>query len=251
MSKGSSRKSNRRNKPAADGNPLYTSYQPEVVEVERNVLEQWLLDLKHWAQKNRTFVRYALLSIVLLFFFFLLYIFVADQRDQRHSEKLYYLISNLEQPNEILSKSEELCNSWWSSSASQNACLVLAILQERSQDFAGMGKSLKKFNRFWNKKDFLPVTLFYQALSYEAQNDYVMAYKTLEQFEKLLQKSKHLDVALFHRARILYRQQKWDLSEQAFRHLLKKHKESIYIDDSKKYLILLAAQRQFQHDKER
>lgn len=251
MSNGSSRKSSRRNKPDTEGKSLYTNYQPEIVEVERNVLEQWLLDLKHWAQQNRTLVRYSLLSLVALFFFFLLYIFVADQREKKHSEQLYHLIANLEQSNEILSQSEDLCYTWWSTPSSQNACLVLAILQERSQNFSAMSESLKKFNRFWNKKNFLPVTLFYQALSYEAQEDYTTAYKTLEQLEKLLYKSTYVDIALFHRARILYRQKKWDLAQQAFERLLKDHKSSMYVQDSEKYLILLAAQRQFQNDKTR
>lgn len=248
MAKGSQRKSGRRNLHGGEEeNELYKNYQQEIVEVERNLLEQWLLSGKHWAQKNITFVRYSIFSVFGLLLLFFVFLFVADMRLEKHSNALYSLVTRLESANEntpnkeLLQESDKLCNTWWSTPASQNACLISAVLRGQAKEFSAMAENLKTYNRFWNKKMVLPVTLFYQGIAYEAQGDLDNAYQTFQQLEKSLEETQNADAAIFHRAHILYRQNKQESSAKLFRSLLEDYKESPYAEDAKKYLILIEA----------
>lgn len=241
MSSSSQRKSNRRNTHSEQFTESH-----ELVEIERNPLEQLLLDTKHWLQKNVSLVRYFSLALLVTLVVILAVVFFHSWQIENHSARLFSLLSRLqiaksqETKNLLLPESEELCRTWWPTYVSRNSCLLSAAILGQDKKYKEMLPFMESFNSSSSKKDALALTLFYQGIASENSGDLQAALGNFQQLEKYLTKTQNQDIAIFQQARILYRQQKWQKAQEMFSKLLKDYASGDYAAECKKYLVLIA-----------
>ena len=201
----------------------------EVIEVERNLIQNWLLSLQVWARENIKFLRGLLLASVFALLISLIFIgfYTALVRKQnyqffsylnRYNE--YKELKSTEEKNKklraLIKDCRELCYTFLKTSHSYNACLLEAASYIELKEYKKVSKPLDMFGQYNSKNGAGVFALFFAAQAYENLLDFEKAYQLYNQLEDTLKLIGKDDIIIYNKAKILYLQGKLDLAETMF-----------------------------------
>lgn len=244
-----SKKSNRtRSKQKTEESDLGIHKIPvDIVEIERNIIENWLLHSKHWIQKNRDLARKISLSVLGSFILVLLLILAHNAIAEQHNRQFYDLLANYEKsaqsPETLASlreESEKLCGNLWSTSGSQSACLLHSLLSAKNSETAKAAESLEKYTGKLGGNGLSLFFRFYTGYFYESAGNFDEALEQYKMLRKVLATIEKEDLALFHIGRIHYYQNNHEEAKKVFVSLIKDYPAGSFTAEAKKYISLLA-----------
>lgn len=247
MGRKSHRRSNRNDEETQGIHPVSS----DVVEIERNLIEKWLLSLKHTARMNPKTTRYLVLSIISAAVLLLVLIFTHTYIKRSHNENFYYLMSQINEVqklpdgeiknSQLVKKGDEaaeLCNSFWMTESSYNGCLAAASAYIKAGRPAKAASVLENYTDEYTDEGYGPVVLFQQAHAYEAAGELEKAEKVYSELGPVLKKIKKEDLSIFHRGRVLYYLGRYDEAAALLEKVINDFENSAYSDRAAQYLTL-------------
>ena len=229
---------------------------PEVVHIEHNFIVHWLLQLKHWFRKNKSFLQNLLLISfialaiggVIIFLYSSLakkqnYLFFKYMNEFNEFKELKPEEEKKQKLTRLLDDVHKLCYTSWKTSHSYNACLIEAAVLIQLDQPEKASKPLELFGQENGDNGAGAYALFFAAQMYENLLDFDQAYQIYHQLEEILKPIKKDDIALFNRGKVLYLQDKLKLSEQVFEEILDRFPNSKLSKDVYSFLNLIAFKR--------
>lgn len=233
------------------------SFHPhEIVEIERNFVEQTLLDLKHWAQRNQALFRKIIYGVVGVAVLVFLFVFLDSQAQEQASVEYYKILDKYEKARilplgdnrnkelrKVAGEAHKLCSKFWSTNASMQGCLLEGLAFLAAKENALAAKAFEKYADYFSGEPPASYALYYAGIAREATGEFTKAYSHFDKLAEAYKSIKKEDVALFHKGRILYNKQEYKLAEKMFREILDKHKASPYLKEARQYLALIRLQK--------
>jgi len=224
----------------------------DVVEIERNIVENWMIFLKHWFQSNQNIGRYIIIGASSLFVLMIFSIFVFSLARDNHNKKFYELLDEYEKTaknttdskNEILvgiaEKSDALCDKTFKTKYANAGCFLSALIYIELEEDEKSSKALESYSGSVGNDGLAAFTLFFSAYYNEAADDLEKSKKQYERVKRYLKPVDKEDIAIFHLARIHYYQKDYAKAESLFLIIIDNYKSSVYLDAAKKYLLLVS-----------
>ena len=225
----------------------------EVIEVERNLIQKWLLDLRVWARENIKFFRTILLISVFAVLISLIFIGFYTALIKKQN---YQFFSYLSQYNEykalkatgeknkqlrtLIKDCQKLCHTYFKTSHSYNGCLLEAAAYIELKEYKNASKPLEMFGQYNSNNGAGVFALFFAAQAYENLLDLEKAYQIYNQIEDTLKPTSKDDIAVYNKAKILYLQGKLDLAEMMFQKIVYEQPTSDFYEVSLNFLRLIA-----------
>lgn len=215
MAKKTERKSDRRKKDGVENTKVHT----DVVEVERNLIEQGIIALKHWYKDNPATIRWMIISILTFFILFLSFLFFHSTIVENHNKRLFQVISEYDESvqmnipalksaklKDVEKQAAELCNHYYPTDESYHACIIASLAAGQNNRPKEMSAYLKKYTDHFDGDGPSTLTAFYTAYAYEMDGNYKMADVYYEKWGEYLKDKeiKNQDAVLFHRMRMAY-----------------------------------------------
>jgi len=224
----------------------------DVVEIERNIIENWLIALKHWFHVNPSTAR----KIILVFFgtlvVFFLGLFTYSFLIEKQSKKFYSIMFLYESVKEgknsgkseaklkkLLAESTKLCHSMWSTQYSNNGCLLSAILSNETGNKKDSAEFLSRYSKKVNNKALAAYTAFLSGYQFESSHDLSQSLAMYKKMDSYVDEKAGMDFALFHKGRIYYYDNKFKEAEDSFKQIIEKYKTGNYYESAKNYLLLV------------
>ena len=223
----------------------------EIVEIERNLIENWLISIKHWFQINPSTARKIILGIFAASAIFFIGVFIHSAVIEKHNSDFYSILLSYEKfkgdgakiedskLKKMLEYSDKLCNTRWSTRYSNNGCYLSAILYNESGDKKSAAKYLEKFSDKVNNKAVAAYAAFISGYFYETEKDLDNALLRYKKMEKTLDNKHGMDFSLYHTGRVFYYKNQFTEAENAFKKIIKDHKDSSYSKQAREYLMLI------------
>jgi len=244
--------SNRRKKIENEKLGIHTA-PTEVVEIERNIIENWLISLKHWLQINPSTARRIILGVVLVMVLFLLLLFTHSALVEKQNSQYYSILLSYEKLREdagvakvngeklkkLQELSDKLCKSTWSTRYSNNGCLLSAVFANEAGNKKDSAEFLSKFSTNTPNKALGAYTTFLAAYMFETGKDLDKSMDLYKKLDTLVDEKTGRDFSLFHLGRLYYYNDKFVEAEKSFKEILEKYKASAYQGDAKNYLLLI------------
>jgi len=220
----------------------------DVVEIERNILENWLIALKHWFKINIKTTRYIIFSTLFIVVMGFTLIFVHSAVSEKHNETFYSLMDKFDEItdnstvklNALAKDTDKLCNTVWQTKHSPNGCLLSALTYKKLAQHDKVSKSLQLYSENVDNSGISAFSLFYAAYHSEVAKDFdnsEVLYKELQNKLKIVEKE---DIAIYQLAKIKYYKKDYNGARNLMNELLEKHSKSAYIEKAKKYLLLIS-----------
>jgi len=248
-------KSNRKTGRRENHNPEEVVIHTDIIEIERNLVEKYLIKLKHKIQDHIKIVKKVGVFLILLVLLFFILLFVHGKIEKSHSNEFFSLLKQYDKTkimpggekrnkllNQVIQNSTQLCNSLWSSKYSPNGCLVAALTYLEKKDNKNYAKMLNEYVNLNNDKYLGSYILFYAAYAYEASFELEKAYKLYDKLQKMYKTIQKEDIGLYHKARVKYLQNNYKEAKKLFNLLKKEYPQSSYLKDAKNYLLLIKSQ---------
>ncbi len=232
-------------------------YQPEdhheVVDIERNAVEAWLIDLKHWSAENKPKVKLIGLVVALLVLAFSIFVFVRALTADAHNLKFYRFLETYESAKQLdadaqnkalkdlVKNTNDMCETFFSTDSSYNACLVSALAYQQLGDEKAFARYLKQYGDHHAGSGLGAYTLFYAAYALEQSNDFEAAIKVYDQIYDTYAEVKKEDIVIYHKGRMNYLLDRREAAATLFKQLVKDYPTSQYKQDAQKYLLLIEA----------
>lgn len=230
------------------------SFSHELVEIERNFIEQTLLNLKHWTMANKSLVRNIVYGLVGFGFLLFIFIFLNAQAADTHSAEYFRILQKYEaarilpegdvkqkEMKAILKDAGTLCDKIWSTDASKNGCLLKGLSGLQIGDNTQAAIAFEKFADHYNSQPPASYGVYYAAVAREQSGDFEKAYSLFDRLQELYEPIKKEDIAIYHKARILYQKGDYKTAVSMFREIIDHHKTSSYIKKSREYIALIGA----------
>jgi len=223
----------------------------DVVEIERNIIENWLLALRHWIKLNSKRAKMVLLSLLALVVVALLVLFVHNAVIEKQSSQYFSAIGKYDEAlkknetekdkalNELLADTTKLCHATWSTEQSNSGCLLTALIHLELKHTREVAESLKTYATHSGSKALKAYTAFYAAYNYENSDNLDDAYKLYGSLQNILKGTGKEDIALFHQARIEYYRNNLKEASKLIDTILNDYKTSNYTQEAKKYKKLI------------
>lgn len=250
MGKKIERKSDRRKKESSEKIKEHV----DVVEIERNLIENGIISLKHWYKDNPKAIKWVLISIIAFFVFLLSFLFFHSTMIENHNNQLFKLISEYEESfqinipelknakmKDLQRKADILCNNFYPSRESYHACIIASLASLENKQPEKAAEYLKKYTNHYNGDGPSTLTAFYTAYAYEAAKDYSKAEKYYHKWGEYLKEKelKNEDASLFHQIRMAYYQNKKKNALDMISRLLKEFPNSPYKNKAIQYRYLI------------
>ncbi|MDH5716065.1 MAG: hypothetical protein OEZ22_00330 [Spirochaetia bacterium] len=225
----------------------------DIVEVERNLIENWFLLSRRWLKSNPKLVRTITAAIMLMVILTFIGIFTHSAITESQNEdfiKLYKTFSDVKKMpesedkkkkfNEILENSQKLCSHFWPTVHAANGCLIEAYTYKELKEFQKHIESLLKFAQYQDSIAVKTYAKFFAAYAYESQYQLQKAAELYNDLEKDFEKIEKNDIILYNKARTFYYQNKIDEAKPLFKKVLADFPNSTYKKDVKNYLLLIS-----------
>ncbi len=187
-------------------------------------------------------------------------IFIYNSLGDEHSRQFftyfeeYKLTLDLQDPEQkkqslqkIASQSHKVCHTLIPTKYSYHSCLIEAIVYIQLEQADKSSVPLSKHADHYAGQAFGIPFMFYAGISAENNLNFEKAYEHYQQLTENLGEIGKEDISLFHKARVLYLQNKYDLSVQSFEDLLRKYPSSEYKEQTQSYIMMI---RYFQAQKQ-
>ena len=243
--------SNRRKKSENEQLGIH-SLPTELVEIERNLVENWLISLKHWLHINAASARKIIAGFIIVLVLFFVLLFTHSFIIENQNAKYYSILVTYEQLKDenvvkidgqkltkLIKISDKLCNSIWSTRYSNNGCLLSAILSDEAGNKKEAADYLAKFSSRVNNKALAAYSAFLSGYFYETNHDLERSMALYKKLDSYVDEKNGKDLALFHQGRILYYNDKLPEAEKTFKEIIDKYKTSAYFSNAKNYLLLI------------
>ncbi|MDH4199145.1 MAG: hypothetical protein OEV66_02100 [Spirochaetia bacterium] len=225
----------------------------EVVEIERNIIENWMIALKHWLRINPSTARKIIFGFLLTGIIAFMLMFVHSAMTEKQNSDYYVTLLTYEKlkkdaPDkkldekklkELLSRSVKLCNALWSTRYSNAGCFLSAVFTNELGDSKQTASYLLKFSGKVNSRALAAYAAFYSGYNFESSRDLDQALKLYDKLGSYLDKKTGKDFSLFHRGRIYYYNNKLNEAEKCFKDIIENYKTSGYLGKAKNYLVLV------------
>jgi tetratricopeptide (TPR) repeat protein len=241
----------KKNEPTAPG---IHSVPKEVVEIERNLIENWLISLKQWFQFNIEFARKIILGIIIFTLLVFISVFLHSAVIDKQNSDFYRLLityDNLEKSKSenknynnkiktLKESADKLCKARWSTQYSNSGCLVSSIISNEMGEFQAAAESLKKFSDKTSNTGFSSYSSLVAGYLFEKTSQIDTSIKLYKKILDNLEDITGKDIALFHYGRLLYHNKQFKEAEKSFQEIIDNHKNSIYLQKSRQYLLLIS-----------
>ncbi len=226
----------------------------DIVDVERSILEKWILSLKHYSNKHAATARYIILATGAAALLAVVVMFVHSFAVENHSTRFYRLVKAYEESSffpedtkkktlsNIASDAGRLCNVFWKTTESSNACLLSAIAARETGDNALSAKSLQAYGN-QSGKNLKGFAAFYAGYSAEFNKDIDGALAWYTKMQPWYKKMDREDFPLFHQARMHYHKKDSDKALALFEQIETEYPDSPYAKEAKKYRLLILSQK--------
>lgn len=239
-----------------------TAYSHEVIAIERNKIEQFLLTVKHWAMTHQHHFRLGLFSLAAVIGFIVILIIINALAAGAQNAAFYDLQTEFDKASkspegddknkklsEVLTHSMNLCNRFWLTDAGAQGCMIAAETDLKLHQYVNAADYFLKHASHFQGKAPEAYSLFYAGYSYEAGGDLTKAYDIYDKMQDVYKSAVKEDIAIYHKARIAYLQKKFSLARDLFTKLIVKYKTSTYLSDARQYLLLMTSLAQPSSDK--
>ena len=220
----------------------------DIVEIERNIIEKWLLQARHWIKHNSELARKLTLSTLGIFVVILLTVIIHSTITEQHNRQFYDLVSDFEtgRGNEealsgVQSKAEKLCNTFWSTSGSRSACLLNTLLSA-DKNTSVAAESLEDYTSSLGNNGLGLFFRFYTGYYYESAGNLDEALKQYKKLQEELATIEKEDMAIFHVARIHYYLGNYDKAKTLFGSLVEQYRASSFSEKARQYISLISLQ---------
>ena len=205
----------------------------EVVHIERNILEDFIISLKKWVHHNKTIVKILISVVIISIIITIIVAIIHNSLSKKHNALFFKsfdsyteykkITDTTSQKEKLLSISKELgklCDSLIKTKYSENGCLLQAIIHIHLNQNDMILKPLAHYTKYHNNESISALLLFDLARVYENLGQLDKAYETYNEMNEILLPIKKNELALYGRARVLYAQGKFDLALTQFKKLL-------------------------------
>ncbi|GEM_PF-3513073 len=246
------RKSDRRHAEA-----LEKKSHTDVVEVERNLIEQGLLATRHWMHANRQTVRWGLIGIISFFVLVLAFIFFHSMMVENHNAQVYFLMKDYDQARlisvpalkkakmkDVESGASQLCHNFYPTRESYYSCIVAALAAREKNDGnpgKAMAPYLQRFADHYDNDGPGSFFTFYTAYAFEAAGDFSTAILYYKKWGEYLKDNElqSQEAALYHQMRNLYYSGDKKGALELCNKIIKDYPQSIYMKKSLEYRYLI------------
>ena len=245
-----SKKTNRKrsNRKAEETDSLGIHKIPvDIVEIERNMIENWLLHAKHWIKHNIELARKVTLSVLGSFIFILLLVLIHNAVTQQHNRNFYDYLGEYQSAagspeglSTLQGKTEKLCNSFWGTSGSQSACLLNSLLTAKTKSPAEAAELLEHYTNKLGNNGLGAFFRFYTGYYHESAGNFDEALKHYRQLQAELATIEQEDLAIFHVGRILYYQGDLVKAKELFVSLVEHYPAGSFTGQAKKYISIIS-----------
>lgn len=225
----------------------------EVVEIERNIIENWLISLKHWFHVNTATARKIIFGFLMVMVLFFIVVFTHSAVIEKQNSQYYSILLSYEKLKEdsgvvkidagklkkLQEHSDKLCNTTWSTRYSNNGCLLSAIFSNEAGNKKETADFLMKFSKAVHNRAFAAYTTFLSAYFYESNKELDKSIDLYKKLDTLVDEKTGRDFTLFHTGRLYYYSDKLTEAEKSFKEILEKYKSSPYSANAKNYLLLV------------
>ena len=225
----------------------------ETIEIERNLIQNWLLDLRSWAKRNTRLLKILSLISVLALIISLILIGLYTALIEKHNYQFfsyltryngYKILEDSQERNDkfrrLIQDSRKLCDTFFKTSHSYNGCLLEAVSYIELKEYEKVSKPLNMFGQHNADNGAGIFALFFAAQAYENLLNFEEAYSIYNQIEVPLKLIGKEDIAIYNKAKILYIQGKLDLAEKMFQEIVDEKKASKLEEASRNFLRLIA-----------
>jgi predicted negative regulator of RcsB-dependent stress response len=243
--------SNRRKK--SDNEKLGIHSAPsDIVEIERNLVENWMIGLKHWLHINPSTARKIIFGVLIGVVMFFLFIFIYSIVTEKQNSQYYSILLSYEKLKEdsavkidpdklkkLQEHANKLCNNLWSTRYSNNGCLLAAILSNEADNKKDAAEFLEKFSKKANNNALAAYTTFLSGYFYETGHDLEHSGAMYKKLDSYVDDKNGKDFTLFHKGRLFYYNDDLVGAEKTFKEIIEKYKSGAYYTNARNYLLLI------------
>ncbi|MES0491352.1 MAG: hypothetical protein ABUK01_15265 [Leptospirales bacterium] len=224
----------------------------DIVEIERNIIENWLISLKHWFQSNANIGKQIIIGVSSAFVLLILSIFVISMARDSHNKKFYELLDEFDKISKVTAdtkneslqklaeKSDALCNKTFKTKFANGGCFLSALIYIELGDDEHTANSLESYSGSVSNDGLAAFTLFFSAYYNESGSDLDKSIQQYERVKRYLKPVEKEDIAMFHLARIYYYKKDYEKSKNLLVNIIDNFKSSVYLEAAKKYLLLVS-----------
>ena len=245
------KKSSRKGK--AHSKHIHAESSFETIKVERNLIQNWLLDLRSWGRENIQFLRMLFLVSVFTAIISLIFIGIYTALIEKQNYQFFTYLNQYKaykKPGtaqekdknlrELIRNCHNLCHTFFKTSHSYNGCLLEAASYIELKEYKKASKPLDMFGQYNAGSGVGVFSLFFAAQAYENLLEFQKAYELYSQIESPLKEVGKDDIAIYNKARILYLQGKLNLAETLFQKIVYEKPDSEPYEASLNFLRLIA-----------
>ena len=228
----------------------------DVVEVERNLVEAAAIKLRHWAGKNQALFRVIVWGTISVIFLSITLWVVISFRAENQAAEIADLLTRQEtviklfptedgrknQMLEIAKEADSVCNVFLPGKPAASGCLLAASIYSQYEMPQEAAKSLAEFARQTGTEKAGILGHFLAGYAAENTASFDQALEFYNTISVDMKKINREDFTLFHTSRVLYLQNKFEKAEEGFARILKDFPQSVFLDEARTYLRLIASQ---------
>lgn len=250
------RKSTRRRRPEEESETGIHSVPKDLVEIERNILESWLIHLKHWVKINTEMVRKYIIGAAVLIVLIFVFVFIHSGVIEAQNRQFYQFAAKYHeikgQPQELQAENfanlkEEadiLCGTFWATKHSNNACLISGLIALETQGPQSGLEVLEEYRENLSNDALEAYFAFFNAYRYESVGESQKAIELYDLFLEKLEISENQNLGLFHKARALYNAEQYEDAKILFLKIVQEKVSSPHSAQARHYLTLIELQKQ-------
>lgn len=230
--------------------------EPVVDQTEYTEKRSLLSAVGYWFSANPQLVRKIVYGLLAMLALLVVWLLLHTASAESHNKKFYTLLEQFDdvkkfpkgearsaKMKEFAQSADSLCNVVYRTADSYAGCVIMASALIEAKDYAKAAEILDKTASYYEKGGLGAFTLFYAGYAWESTGELDKALGIYTKLEKILKPSEKEDVAIYHQGRIQYYMGKYDEAEALFTKVVKEKAKSEYAEDSKQYLLLVAAAR--------
>jgi len=233
--------------PSSGDSSILPSISTDIVEIERNMIENWFIQLRHWVYNNQKIASRIMWGVISSAVFALIMVFVQSGVVETHNSRLFSLFdkyedvkgSNLETLSPLLEEAEGLCNALWSTPYSNNGCLIAAAIQIDLNNMAAAAKIMEEYADNTPSNAMEPFSVYLSANIYERSGDLNKALELVTDLAENYSEGDHYDAIFFKKGRLEFATDNKEKALETFEFLTTNFPQSPYNDKARQYTRLI------------
>lgn len=220
------------------------------IEIERNVIEQFLMDAKEFVEKKRTFVLYGFLGLMGVCIIAVAIIIAADSINTKNDARFetimddyakYSSVGDAEKLKGVATELKSFIDSTYFGYAHNMAYYVLGNIQYGRKEYRTAAANLAAFADKESKMHMAPLALLKAAIALEEAKDLKGALEVYKRLEDRYSDSIIADQIFFNAARVYAKNKDIVSSRNYYNKVIASFPESSYAQLARKRLFMLGS----------